>query len=189
MVIKQFAVIGSARLTDEKVVAISREVGRIVARMDANLVCGGLGGVMLESCRGFKNIDSAGRTVGVLPSYDASSANEYIDVVIPTGLDVGRNQIVVASASAVIVIGGGAGTLSEIALASQINKPILLMKNTGGWADKLTDEYLDSRKNTRIHHVDDIHQLPRLLMEIVANQHVYSGSINSGHNYELDSSR
>ncbi len=187
--IKQFAVIGSARLTDEKVVAISREVGRIVARMDANLVCGGLGGVMLESCRGFKNIDSAGRTVGVLPSYDASSANEYIDVVIPTGLDVGRNQIVVASASAVIVIGGGAGTLSEIALASQINKPILLIKNTGGWADKLADDYLDSRMNSRIHHVDDIRQLPSLLMDIVTMHHVSPGAINSGHNNETNSSR
>ncbi|MEY8252661.1 MAG: TIGR00725 family protein [Colwellia sp.] len=189
MAIKQFAVIGSARLMDEKVIAISREVGQIVARMDANLVCGGLGGVMLESCRGFKSIESEGRAVGVLPSYDASSANEYIDIVIPTGLDVGRNQIVVASASAVIVIGGGAGTLSEIALASQINKPILLIKNTGGWADKLTDDYLDNRKNSRMHHVDDIRQLPSLLVDIVTKHHISPGAINSGHNNESNRPR
>jgi len=189
MASKQVAVIGSARLTDESVITTSREVGRIIAEMDCNLVCGGLGGVMLESCRGFKSINSAGRSVGVLPSYDECSANEFIDVVIPTGLDVGRNQIVVASSFAVIVIGGGAGTLSEIALASQINKPILLIKNTGGWADKLSDDYLDSRENSRIYHVNDIHQLSKLLVDIATQPLSLSGTINSGHNNEPNRSR
>lgn len=189
MAIKQFAVIGSASLTNENIIDSSREVGRIIAEMNASLVCGGLGGVMLESCRGFKSIKSEGITVGILPSYDESTANQFIDIVIPTGLDVGRNQLVVASATAVIVIGGGAGTLSEIALASQINKPIILIKNTGGWADKLTDDYLDSRKNAPIYHVDDIQQLHKLLANIVQNPQSLSGTINSGHNRESNYSR
>lgn len=189
MTIKQFAVIGSARLTDERVINLSQDVGRIIAEMAGNLICGGLGGVMLESCRGFKSIQSTGSTVGILPSYDAMSANEFVDIVIPTGLDVGRNQIVVASASVVIVIGGGAGTLSEIALASQINKPILLIKHTGGWADKLTDDYLDNRKNTPLYHVHDTQKLPKLLANLGANIHSTTGVINSGHNNEPNRTR
>ncbi len=184
--IKQIAVVGNARLTDETLIAISRDVGKILAGINVDLVCGGLGGVMLEACRGFKSVQSSGRTVGILPSYDITTANEFVDIAIPTGLDVGRNQLVVASGAAVIVIGGGAGTLSEIALASQINKPIFLIKNTGGWADKLTDDYLDSRKNAQIYHVDDIHQLASLLISVVAKQHGFSGAINSGHNYEIN---
>lgn len=184
--IKQIAVVGNARLTDEKLIAISRDVGKILAGINVDLVCGGLGGVMLEACRGFKSVQSSGRTVGILPSYDITTANEFVDIAIPTGLDVGRNQLVVASGAAVIVIGGGAGTLSEIALASQINKPIFLIKNTGGWADKLTDDYLDNRKNTQIYHVDDIHQLASLLINVVAKQHGFSGAINSGHNHEIN---
>jgi uncharacterized protein (TIGR00725 family) len=101
--------------------------------------------------------------------------------VIPTGLDVGRNQLVVASGFAVVVIGGGAGTLSEIALASQINKPIILLKQTGGWADKLTDEYLDERGSSRLYHAHGIEQLKHLLAQLVL-QPSLSGAINSGHN-------
>lgn len=181
--------IGSARLTDEKVVAISHDIGQILARSGMNLVCGGLGGVMLEVCRGFKSIKSEGSTVGILPSYDASTANDYIDVVIPTGLDVGRNQIVVASASVVIVIGGGAGTLSEIAIASQINKPIILIKNTGGWADKINDDYLDNRKNARIYHVDDLQKLEALIKKLIEDSTQKPGKINSGHNNEINYTR
>ena len=81
MTIKQFAVVGNARLTDERVINLSQDVGRIIAEMAGNLICGGLGGVMLESCRGFKSIQSTGSTVGILPSHDARSANEFIDIV------------------------------------------------------------------------------------------------------------
>ncbi|MEY8239070.1 MAG: hypothetical protein RPT25_01905, partial [Cycloclasticus sp.] len=71
----------------------------------------------------------------------------------------------------------------------QINKPILLIKNTGGWADKLTDDYLDNRKNSRMHHVDDIRQLPSLLVDIVTKHHISPGAINSGHNNESNRPR
>jgi len=182
-------VIGSARLADEKVVDISQDIGQILARAGVNLVCGGLGGVMLESCRGFKSIKSEGRAIGILPSYDSSSANKFIYVVIPTGLDVGRNQIVVASASVVIVIGGGAGTLSEIAIASQINKPIIMIKNTGGWADGINDDYLDDRKNARIYHIYDLQELAPLIDRLIKSSPHKSGKINSGHNNETDYTR
>ena len=177
----QVAVIGNARLKQPEHVALAQSVGRLLAENGYNLVCGGLGGVMLESCRGFKTIESPGRTVGILPSFQAASANDFIDIVIPTGLDVGRNQLVVASGFAVVVIGGGAGTLSEIALASQINKPIILLKKTGGWADKLTDEHLDERCNSRLYHAQNLGQLKQLLAQLTTQQNL-TGTINSGHN-------
>jgi uncharacterized protein (TIGR00725 family) len=70
---------------------------------------------MEAACRGAK--DAGGTTVGILPGAERSDANAWVDVVIPTGLGQARNAIVVRSADAVVAIGGGYGTLSEIALA------------------------------------------------------------------------
>jgi len=160
---KQVSVIGNARLSKALYINMAREVGRVIAQEGFHLVCGGLGGVMLESCRGFKSISGVGRSIGILPDYESQRANPFVDVVIPTGLDVGRNQLVVASGFAVVVVGGGAGTLSEIALAAQIGRPILLMKGSGGWADRLDCDYLDERKTTPLL---PIHSSAELLTEL-----------------------
>jgi uncharacterized protein (TIGR00725 family) len=87
------------------------------------LVCGGLGGVMEAACRGAKG--SGGLTVGILPGADRAAANPFVDVAIPTGLGEARNALVVRAADAVIAIGGGYGTLSEIALALRAGKPVV----------------------------------------------------------------
>lgn len=186
---KQVSVVGRAKLNDQEVIKLAQQAGKIIAEAGYNLVCGGLGGVMLESCRGFKSTHSTGSTVGIIPSYNAATANEFIDVVIPTGLDIGRNQLVVASGFAVVVIGGGAGTLSEIALASQINKPVLLIKGSGGWADQLTSEYLDERKNTRLYHIHNMLELKNTLSELDKNLIDRIGLINDGHNNAAASTR
>ena len=121
-----------------------------------------------------------GVTIGILPGYDFTSANPFIDVIIPTGLDVGRNQLVIASGQAVIAVGGGAGTLSEIALASQLNKPIILLRGSGGWADRLDGDYLDERCNTRLHRCEENDDVARLLKDLLEAAPL-SGPINSGH--------
>ena len=90
-------------------------MGRELGSRGVVLVCGGLGGVMEAACRGAK--EAGGTTVGILPGTDRSDANEFVDVPIATGLGEGRNAILVRSAEALIAIGGGYGTLSEIALA------------------------------------------------------------------------
>jgi len=90
-------------------------VGRELGSRGVVLVCGGLGGVMEAACRGAK--EAGGTTVGILPGTDRSDANEFVDVPIATGLGEGRNAILVRSAEALIAIGGGCGTLPEIALA------------------------------------------------------------------------
>ena len=87
------------------------------------LVCGGLGGAMEAACRGAKQ--AGGTTVGILPGSDRAAANEFVDVVLPTGLGEGRNALVVRAADALIAVGGGYGTLSEIALALRAGKPVV----------------------------------------------------------------
>jgi len=177
----QVAVVGSARIKSPFVQDMAESVGLIISELGLHLVCGGLGGVMEASCLGHKSGNNRCQTIGILPSVKASTANKYTDIIIPSGLDIGRNQLVVASGFAVIVLGGGAGTLSEIALASQINKPILLMKGSGGWADKLTDEYLDERCNSKLHHINSFEELRQTLTNL-SKLESKSGSIDSGHN-------
>jgi uncharacterized protein (TIGR00725 family) len=87
------------------------------------LVCGGLGGAMEAACRGAKQ--AGGTTVGILPGSDRSAANEFVDVAVPTGLGEARNALVVRTADALIAVGGGYGTLSEIALALRGGKPVI----------------------------------------------------------------
>lgn len=86
-------------------------------------MCGGLGGVMEAACSGAKG--AGGTTVGILPGLDRSEANAYVDVAIATGLGEARNALVVRAADAVIAIGGGYGTLSEVALALKAGKRVV----------------------------------------------------------------
>ncbi|MEA2454637.1 MAG: hypothetical protein QOI45_899 [Thermoleophilaceae bacterium] len=103
--------------------AAAADVGRLVAERGAVLVCGGLGGAMEAACRGAKQAE--GVTVGILPGSDRSDANPYVDVALPTGLGEARNALVVRAADVVIAIGGGYGTLSEIALALKAGKRVI----------------------------------------------------------------
>ncbi len=118
----QIAVIGGGRASAE-VLGAAEAVGRGLASAGATLVCGGLGGVMAAACRGAKAAD--GRTVGILPGPDRSAANQWVDVIIPTGLGEVRNHLVVSSAAAVIAVDGEYGTLSEIALALRAGIPVI----------------------------------------------------------------
>jgi uncharacterized protein (TIGR00725 family) len=109
--------------------AAAHSVGREVARAGAVVICGGLGGVMAAACRGAKK--EGGTTVGVLPGSDRAAANEWVDVAIATGLGEARNAVVVRAADALIAVGGGFGTLSEIAFALKAGK---LVVGLGTWA-------------------------------------------------------
>jgi uncharacterized protein (TIGR00725 family) len=98
-------------------------VGRGLAERGAVLVCGGRGGGMEAACRGAKS--AGGTTVGILPGSDRAEANAFVDVAIPTGLGEARNALVVRAADALIAVGGGWGTLSEIALAMRAGKRVV----------------------------------------------------------------
>lgn len=105
---------------------VAEEVGRRVARADAVLICGGLGGVMEAVARGASN--EGGLTVGLLPGRDARAANPYIHVPMPTGLGEGRNLLVARTANVLIAIGGEWGTLSEVAMARKCGVPVVLLR-------------------------------------------------------------
>lgn len=103
--------------------AAAEAVGRLLAEAGAVVVCGGLGGVMEAACRGARG--AGGLTVGILPGTDRTAANPYVTLAVPTGLGEARNTIVVRTADAVIAVGGGHGTLSEIAFAAKIGRPVV----------------------------------------------------------------
>ena len=93
------------------------------------LVCGGLGGVMEAACRGAR--ERGGITLGILPGLDRAAANPHVSVALPTGLGEARNALVVRAADALIAVGGGYGTLSEIALALKAGKRVIGLGTLG----------------------------------------------------------
>jgi uncharacterized protein (TIGR00725 family) len=116
------AVVGAGE-PDEHTVGLAEDVGRALGERGAVLVCGGLGGVMEAACRGAKS--TGGTTVGLLPGDDRRHANAYLDVAIPTGMGEMRNALIVRAADVVIAVAGEFGTLSEIAFALRIGKPVV----------------------------------------------------------------
>ena len=120
--IKMISVIGSSDCT-EKEYKIAEQVGKEIALRKAVLVCGGLGGVMEAAAKGAKK--AGGITVGIMPGNEKSNANRFIDLPVATGLGEARNIIVALSGDAVIAVGGGLGTLSELAFALKHKIPVI----------------------------------------------------------------
>ncbi len=120
-------VIGSS-LASGKPYEDAAEVGRLAAGRGALVLTGGLGGVMEAACKGAK--EAGGETIGILPGSDTLDANPYIDIPIVTGLNHARNIIVVRTSDVLIAVGGEYGTLSEIAFAMKLRKPIV---GLGSW--------------------------------------------------------
>ena len=116
------AVIGDSSCSPEEA-KLAESVGELLAQQGANIVCGGLGGVMEAVCRGAKS--KGGLTIGILPGKNSSTANPWVDIPVVTGIGEARNVAVVKSAQAVIAIGGGYGTLSEIAYALKNSIPVI----------------------------------------------------------------
>lgn len=125
----QISVIGAGKCS-AAVAGTAEELGFEIAGRGAILICGGLGGVMAAAASGARR--AGGLTVGVLPSYDATSASSFVDIVLPTGLGHARNVIVVAAGDAVIALPGEHGTASEVALALTLGKPVI---GLGAWHD------------------------------------------------------
>ena len=139
------------------------EVGSEIAKSNSVLITGGLGGVMRAACHGAQ--ESNGTTVGIIPQDDSSHANEFCDIVIPSGMGLTRDFLNALSADGVIVIGGGSGTLSEICAAYMYKKPIVALKNSGGTASKYAGTYLDHRKNVKRVGVETPQQAIKYILE------------------------
>lgn len=123
----QVAVIGSGA-QDDALAEQAHEVGRRLAEAGAVVVCGGLGGVMEAAARGAR--EAGGDVIGILPGSDPAAANPWCTHVVAAATGKARNLAVVASAEAVIAIGGEWGTLSEIAHARAFGRPVIAL---GSW--------------------------------------------------------
>lgn len=111
------------RECDEDLWQVAYDVGRRIAENGAIMLCGGMGGIMEAASRG--NSDAGGISIGILPGFSRLEANKYIKYSIATGMDEGRNVILVRSCDAIVAVGGGFGTLSEIAFAHRFGIPVV----------------------------------------------------------------
>ncbi len=115
-------VIGAGH-ADEDTIRTAEEVGRLIGKSSALLVCGGLSGVMEAAARGAKG--AGGTTIGILPGNGTRDANAWIDIPVATGMGEARNMVIVRTADVLIAVGGEYGTLSEIAFALKAGKPVI----------------------------------------------------------------
>lgn len=151
----QIGVMGSAADLKyaESIAKLAEETGRLIAESGHVTVYGAekdYDSLSTAAARGAKK--AKGLTVGV--TYGKGKdiyEKEYTDIIISTGIDRGggREFVLVNSCDALIAISGGSGTLTEIAIAYQSNIPIIVLKGTGGWSDKLAGTYLDGRERIK----------------------------------------
>jgi uncharacterized protein (TIGR00725 family) len=110
---------------DEELDALASEVGRLLAELGCVVVSGGLGGVMEAASRGAR--DGGGQVLGIVPDEDRQRANPHCTLVVATAIGHGRNLAVAATGDVMIALGTGWGTLSEIALARKLGRPVVTL--------------------------------------------------------------
>ncbi len=158
MRMKQVVVIGNNRASDEEK-ELAYEVGKIVGGSGVLLITGGKYGVMKHVSRGAK--ECGGMVLSILPEDSFDKCNEYSDIVIPTGMGYARNVINVLSGDLIIAIGGGSGTLSEIAYAWQFGKTIFAFMH-GGWSARMGEKrILDDKHNHGIIPIESLSDFER----------------------------
>jgi uncharacterized protein (TIGR00725 family) len=169
---RRVAAVVGANTASEAILIAAENIGRGLVEAGFRVATGGLGGVMTAASRGARHADgwSDGTVIGVLPGLVAAEANPFVDLVIPTGMNYARNTILVAMADVVIAVGGGSGTLSEIALAWQHGKPIVALDLGEGWSARLAGERLDHRRDDLLHRAASADEAVRLAVSLVGSR-------------------
>lgn len=166
----QIGIIGSNTSTSSKVQEeFAKKLGTKLIDLGYRIICGGMGGVMEAVCEGAASSSKHqdGDIIGILPSENKKEANPFLDIVIPTGLGFARNQVIIASSDVVVAIGGGAGTLTEIAIAWQMGKPLIGVDLGEGWSSKLVGTYLDNRQSKTIAYARRLDDVLFLIQELI----------------------
>lgn len=169
----QIGVMGSAADLNysKELEGLAGQVGYLIAKNNAALIFGAekdYDSLSTFACRGAKK--AGGVTVGITYNRGLDIfEKENVDVVISTGLERGggREMALILSCDGIITIGGGSGTLTEIAIAYQANIPIVSIKNTGGWSEKLSGQYLDERKRLKIGGVDTAEEAVEKIITLI----------------------
>lgn len=141
------------------------DIGVEIAKSNSVLITGGLGGVMKAASCG--SHDANGLSIGIIPQDDASMANEFCDVVIPTGMGFTRDFLNALSADGVIIVGGGSGILSEVCAAYMSKKPMVAIRGLGGPVESYIDGFLDHRENVKIIGSDTAKDAVRKILELI----------------------
>ena len=116
-----------ASLASPELIAQAEELGELLAERGCVVVCGGREGVMEAVARGVK--EKGGVCIGILPDAERTHAAPDLTYVVCTAIGQARNLAVVASGDVVIAVGGAWGTLSEIALARTLGRPVVLLNS------------------------------------------------------------
>ena len=165
---KTITIIGPNKsICSKELYEFGEKLGQLLVDLGYTLINGGMFGVMEAVFKGARKSKeyTFGKTIGIIPTLNIEDANKYCDIVIPTGIGYARNQIVINSSDTIIALGGGAGTLSEIAFAWQLHKKIICFNNFDGWAKKLTNIKLDSRYNNKIIEISNLIDLKEMLLK------------------------
>jgi len=117
-------VIGAREASPDQLTA-AEDLGRRLAERGLTVLCGGRQGIMEAVCRGVAV--GGGISVGILPDGDAAAANPHVTVPVATGLGIARNAIVARAALCLVAVGGGYGTISEVALGLQFEKVVFTL--------------------------------------------------------------
>ena len=144
---------------------IAYEIGIEIAKSDSLLITGGLGGVMNACSHGAK--DGGGLTMGIIPQDDPKFANDYCDIVIPSGMGFTRDFLNALSADGVIIVGGGSGTLSEVCAAYMSKKPMVAIRGFDSAIAPYIDGYVDHRKNVKIIGADTPKEAVEKILELI----------------------
>jgi uncharacterized protein (TIGR00725 family) len=163
---KKIGIIGpNNKMCNKELYEFGVQLGQQIATKNRTFICGGLGGFMEAVCKGVKLSPETfeGQTVGILPDDTSANANPFIDIAIATGQGIARNIVIVRTAEIIIAAGGGAGTLSEIAFAWQLEKKVLCLTCFEGWAKELAGKNLDQRQNGLLIPVNSIDEILKYL--------------------------
>jgi len=148
---------------------LAYEIGVEIAKSDSVLITGGLGGVMAAASHGAH--DANGLTVGIIPQDDARMANEFCDIVIPTGIGLARDFLNALTADGVIIVGGGSGTLSEVCAAYMYKKPMVAIRNIKSSVEPYIDGFIDHRENIKIVGADTPQDAVKKILELITSSY------------------
>lgn len=158
----QVAIIGSSE-ADQNLLRLAEQAGAIVAKVGAALVTGGRDGIMSAASKACA--EAGGTVIAVTPATSMDEVNDYAHYVIPTGLGWARNVITGIAGDVILVIGGAAGTLSEIAFAWMYDRPIIALSAGGGWAEKIAGQAVDHRRKDVVIDCRTVAELEKILKE------------------------
>lgn len=164
------AIVGHGENADKSHLRTAYGLGKETAKRNCILLCGGRAeGVMEAAIKGCS--DANGISIGILPETDLSKTSKYLKIPILTGMGFARNQIISLSCDGMIVVGGGVGTLTEVAYAYAYGKPIVFMKGSGGLVEQFSGKYMDKKKRVKILEASTSEEAINLILQVSERTH------------------